>query len=77
MEMDPTSKESSIFVRALYAVGATILLFLAIGPVLADKEEGMLGVVSAVSWFGLFVLVPVFVVLLAITATQRLRARMS
>lgn len=75
--MNPTSKESSIVVPALYAVGATILLFLAIGPVLADKEEGMLGVVSAVSWFGLFVLVPVFVVLLAITATQRLRARRS
>jgi hypothetical protein len=74
MEMSQTPKESSLVVRALYAVGATILLFLAIGPVLADKEEGMLGVVSAVSWFGLFVLVPVFVVLAAIAAARRLGA---
>jgi threonine/homoserine/homoserine lactone efflux protein len=75
--MSQTLKESPFVVRALYAVGATILLFLAIGPVLADKEEGMLGVVSAVSWFGLFVLVPVFAVLAAIAAARRLRARSS
>ncbi len=75
--MRQTPKEHSLVVRALYAVGATILLFLAIGPVLADKEEGMLGVISAVSWFGLFVLVPVFIVLAAIAAARRLRARSS
>lgn len=75
--MSQTPKESSLVVRALYALGATILVFLAIGPLLADKEEGMLGVVSAVSWFGLFVLVPLFVVLAAIAAARRLRARSS
>jgi threonine/homoserine/homoserine lactone efflux protein len=75
--MGQTPKQSPLVVRTLNAVGATILLFLAIGPVLADKEEGMLGVVSAVSWFGLFVLVPVFIVLAAIAAARRLRARSS
>jgi len=75
--MNQTPNDRSLVVRALYAVGATLLVFLAIGPVLADKEEGMLGVVSAVSWFGLFVLVPVFVVLAAIAAARRLRARSS
>jgi hypothetical protein len=77
MEMNRIPKESSLVVRALYGVGATILVFLAIGPPLADKEEGMLGVVSTVSWLGLFVLVPVFVALAGITAAQRLRARRS
>lgn len=74
--MSQTRKESSLVVRALYAVGATIVVFLAIGPVLADKDEGMLGVISAVSWFGIFVLVPVFLVLAAVAAA-RLRARKS
>lgn len=72
--MDSTSNGTSIVVSALYAVGATILVFLAIGPLLADKEQGLLGVVSAISWFGLFVLVPAFIALLIVAAVRRRRA---
>jgi hypothetical protein len=59
--------------RALLAVGVIIVTFVAASPLLKDKEDGLLGVFSAVSWFGLFLLVPAFVVLLLVVATRRLR----
>lgn len=72
MQLSPIDIE-----RALLAVAATIVTFVAASPLLKDKEDGLLGVVSAVSWFGLFVLVPMFVVLAAIAAARRVRARRS
>lgn len=60
--------------RALLTLGAIIATFVVASPFLKDKEDGLLGVVSAVSWFGLFLLVPAFIVLLVLATTRRLRA---
>lgn len=63
-----------IVMRSALGLLAVIAVFVATSPVLEDKEEGLLGVASDISWFGLFVLVPAFLVLVATAAVRRLRA---
>lgn len=63
--------------RATLAVAATIGVFMALSPVLEDKESGLLGVVSDVSWFGLLALVPALLALLAIGAVRRFQGSRS